>query len=480
MLRFAVDSFREGLSVVRLGAFDTSTPEGRGKERLRRLSLTTLASVVGRFVALLTPLVSVPLTLNYLGTERMGLWIAAISVIGMLAFAELGIGDGLITLVSRSDGEGRTEEAQRFVASGFFLMIGVSVFVLLVCLPAASFIPWHRFFNLTSSEAASEAGPAIQACVGCFALNLPLTVVQRVQAGYQEGFWTNLWVAGGKLAALMALIVAVRARVSLPGLVWVYCGVPVLFSALNGLQFFGCQRPWLRPRWTNVDARSIRRLLKRGFLFLLISAFSGLAMESDSLLVARVLGPEAVTQLYVPGRLFAVIGSVAMMFYLPMWGANAEALARGDTLWVRKSLQRLTVFGTLSLSVLAAGLTFGGVQLVNWWVGGSITVPMSLLCGLALWSVVSSVVGPGFMVLNAADILGPQVILYAVFVMLSLPAKVLLGHTLGIAGIAWVNAVLFTATVAVPLFFIVRRLLWSWQLSQLSTLCPVGASAQSA
>src|SRR5207344_1774584 len=97
-------------------------------------------------------------------------------------------------------------------------------------------------------------------------------------------------------------------------------------------------------------------------------------------------------------------------------------------------------------------LTFGGVQLVNWWVGGSVSVPMSLLCGLALWSVITSIVGPGFMVLNAADVLGPQAILYAVFVLLSVPAKVLLGHEFGITGIVWVNSVLFSVIVAVPLY----------------------------
>jgi len=463
MIRLAFNSVRDGLSLVRWSRFDVSTSEGRSRERFRRLGLTSLSSIAGKFANLLAPLVSIPITLDYLGAERMGLWVAVVSVLGILAFAELGIGDALITLISRSEGEGKPEIAQRLVTNGLLLLLGVAIAVLAVHGCVAAWIPWPEWFNLTSPRAVLEAGPAMLACVVCFAVNLPLTLVQRAQAGYQEGFWTNLWVTAGRLAALIALIVAVRVQMSLPGLVWVYCGIPVFFSLLNAVQFFGWQRPWLRPRWANVNGLVAVRLLRRGFWFLWISMLSGVAMESDSLLVARVLGPEAVTQLYVPARLFAVIGSLAMVFYLPMWGANAEALARGDIDWVRKSLWRLTAMGALVLSALALGLVLGGVQLVNWWVGGALVVPTSLLSGLAAWSVLSALVGPGFMVLNAAEVLRPQVLLYGTFVLVALPAKILLAPVLGIAGIAWINAGVFAVGVALPLAVILRRLLASWR-----------------
>ena len=457
------NSIRKRMSVVRFRPFDTSTPEGRSLERLRRLSLATLASILGKFVALLPPLVAIPLTLDYLGAERFGLWMTITSIIAILEFTDLGLGDGLITVISRSDGKGDRNLAARYVSSGLFLLgiVGLAIFV--VFMAAGPWIAWDRIFNVHSPDAIHEAGPGVIAMIACFAINLPLTTVQRVQSGYQEVFQSQLWRAAGNLFALIGLVIAVRARCALPTLVWVGSGIPVMFAAFNALLFFGWQRAWLWPRWENVSKSETGELLRRGFLFFLISLFSTIGVGADNILAARILGAQEVSRLYVPTKLFATISSLATMIYLPMWGANAESLARGDTLWIRRSLTQLTTFGALALSALALFIILVGDRLIAWWVGSSLIVPTSLLWGLAFWFIVSSVVGPALMVLNAADILRPQVIIYALFAVLVLPAKVFLVHTLGISGIPWANAVVFAATIALPLHFLVRRLLATWR-----------------
>jgi O-antigen/teichoic acid export membrane protein len=452
-----VESLRQGLAVIRLKAFDTSTPEGRSRERLRRLSLTTLASIVGKFVALLTPLVSIPLALGYLGTERFGLWMTITSVVGMMAFADLGLGDGLITMISRADGQGDRGLAARYVASGFFLLLGLGSVLLLGVVAVWGVVPWPSVFNVHSAEAARDAGPAVLACVACFAVNLPLIVVQRVQAGYQEGFQSQLWLAAGNLLALIALITAIRWRLPLPLLVLIYSGMPGLAAAANAVSFFGFQRPWLWPRWTNVEAAMAVTLLKRGLLFLLISVFSLVGMASDEIIAARVLGPSAVTQLYVPNKMFAMVSSVALMVYLPLWGANAEALARGDVRWVKGTLLRLLGWGALVLGSLALLLVLAGPRLLGWWVGSAVAVPFVLLLGLGLWSLVASLAGPGFMVLNGADLLKPQVWMYGALAVLVVPCKVLFARSHGVTGIVWSNLAIYLLTVFVPLYWIVRR-----------------------
>jgi len=62
------------ISVLRFKPFDTSTDDGRSKERYRRVVLTAGSSFVNKTVTILTGLISVPLTVHYLGAERYGLW----------------------------------------------------------------------------------------------------------------------------------------------------------------------------------------------------------------------------------------------------------------------------------------------------------------------------------------------------------------------------------------------------------------------
>src|SRR3982751_421810 len=91
---------RRVLSVVRVRPFDCSTEAGRSQERYRRAALAVLASVAARGVSILTLLLTVPLTVGYLGEERYGLWMAVTSFLGFLVFADLGIGNGLINTIS--------------------------------------------------------------------------------------------------------------------------------------------------------------------------------------------------------------------------------------------------------------------------------------------------------------------------------------------------------------------------------------------
>jgi O-antigen/teichoic acid export membrane protein len=151
------------------------------------MALTSLASVVARGVTILTALVSVPLTVKYLGTERYGMWMTASSVIALLGFADFGMGNGLLNAVSEAHGKDDRKTAHMYVSSAFFMLLGVAAMILCLFALSYSFISWPRVFNVTSELAAQEAGPAMAVFVASLAMNMPLGVAQRVQMGYQEG-----------------------------------------------------------------------------------------------------------------------------------------------------------------------------------------------------------------------------------------------------------------------------------------------------
>ena len=92
-------------SLFRLRPFETSTEGGRSKERFRRAALTTMASAIAKAIALLTGLISVPLTFRYLGAEQYGIWMVLVSLIAAMGFADLGIGNGLMNAVSEAYGK---------------------------------------------------------------------------------------------------------------------------------------------------------------------------------------------------------------------------------------------------------------------------------------------------------------------------------------------------------------------------------------
>src|SRR2546422_2066828 len=178
---------RTAASLLRRESFDTQTREGRSLERYRRAVLTTASSGAARGISLVAMLISVPLTVRYLGNERYALWVTISSIINLLSFADLGLGNGLLNVISESHGREDRDAAAQSVSSAFLMLVSTAAVITMAFLLVYPHLPWTRIFNLTSPVAIREAGPATAIFVACIVLNLPLGVVQRVQLGYQQG-----------------------------------------------------------------------------------------------------------------------------------------------------------------------------------------------------------------------------------------------------------------------------------------------------
>src|ERR1700722_3544893 len=118
--------------LFRLRPFDTSTVAGRSIERYRRVVLTTLSACLAKVIVALTLLVSVPLTLSYLGPDCFGLWMTVGSIIAILNFSVFGICNGMVNAVSEANGKDDRELARRYVSSAFFMLSGVSLLLLII------------------------------------------------------------------------------------------------------------------------------------------------------------------------------------------------------------------------------------------------------------------------------------------------------------------------------------------------------------
>jgi O-antigen/teichoic acid export membrane protein len=259
-LNVPLNTARQLLSVARFRPFDHTTPEGRSKERYRRAFLTTAASGLSKAVSVSAGLISVPLTLKYLGTERYGLWMTISSVIAMLGFSDLGINNGLLNGISRAHGLDDRALAKQYVSSAFFLLTAIAITIGVLFAAAYRWIPWGSLFRVQSAQALAEAGPAVAIFIGCFLFNIPTGIVTRVQVGYQDGFSANLWSSLGSVLCLVSLLLVIHLRGSLPYLVLAMAGAPVLALLLNGAVLFSVQRPWLVPSWSCVTTAASKDL----------------------------------------------------------------------------------------------------------------------------------------------------------------------------------------------------------------------------
>ncbi len=447
------------LSVFRPGSPDRSTSKGRSSERQRRAVLTTVTTAGATGVTVLTSLVSVPLTVSYLGVERYGMWMTISSLITILRFADLGLGNGLLNAVAEAYGRDDHETASEYVSSAFYLLSGIALVLAVAFAIGYSRIPWPQVFNVTSQSAASEAGPAVAAFMTCFLLSIPLGVVQRTQLGYQEGFINGIVDAAGRLLGLVGVLLAITMRAGLPWLVLAMSGGPVVAALLNAIEMFGCRRRSLRPHLHRMTRSATRKVLSTGLLFFVLEVVGALAFASDNLVIAQVLGASAVTLYAVPMKLYQMLESVLGVVLNPLWPAYGEAAARQDNSWIRKTFGKSLGFSALFSALGSLILVVFGSQIVELWTGSAVVPSTGLLLGLGVWTTLKIAGAAVAVFLNGIGVIGFQTVTAVLMGASALILKVLLSRAVGLPGIAWATTIAYVVCVAIPMMIYVPRLM---------------------
>jgi len=132
---------------------------------------------------------------------------------------------------------------------------------------------------------------------------------------------------------------------------------------------------------------------------------------------------------------------------LPLWPANGDALARGDYYWVRKMTTRMTFFSGSVVMLGALGLFLFGDRILTVWLNIDQYGSRWLFLGLGFWWVLLATASPRFMVQNASGLLGPQLKGWVLYLVLSIPAKLLAASAYGVAGVVGVGVVGYALVV---------------------------------
>lgn len=429
---------------------------GRARERHRRIALSAVSAVGARAVALLGSLITFPIVLRHLGSERFGLWVTITTLVWLLPFADLGLGQGLVNAIADADGRHDRDRAISAVSSGFFGLLALALVLGGIFMLVQGQISWVKLFNVQTATGRSELGPALSVFVACFIATMPLGVAQRTFLGYQQGFRANVWLTVGSLAALLATVSAVALEAGLPWLVLATSGGPLVTGILSSASLFGRRMPWLRPRIARIQKATIISLVRLGLLFFVLGVAGSLGYYSDNLVITSILGPEAVTSYAVPMKLFSVAPVLLGFLLTPLWPAYREALTRGDLAWVRRTFARSIRWG-LALNIPpAVVLILTRKPVFHLWSGGQVRPDMTLLTGLLLFAAVNALTGPMAALLNGATVIRLQVLWSLIMGTSSLAVSIYLVNRIGVAGAVFGTVTAQTLFLVIPFSLYIR------------------------
>src|SRR5215471_13507019 len=148
-----------------------------GRERYRRAGVTASASYIAKALTVLTGFVSVPLTINYLGAERYGVWLTISSLLLWVALTDFGLaGNALVNVLSEAAGKDDRDAARHYTASAFWALVAIGLAVGIVLIAAFRSIPWRAVFRVSDATSTQELATTCALVLALFAINLPLSL----------------------------------------------------------------------------------------------------------------------------------------------------------------------------------------------------------------------------------------------------------------------------------------------------------------
>lgn len=430
------------LRYLRLHSFDVSTEGGRAAERYRLAAWAVLANVASRGLSMVVMVLSVSLTIPYLGTQRFGIWMTVASFAAMLSFLGLGIGNALTNHVAGRAAQSDPVLLRRAISGGlgFLLLIGLVVGAGLYLV--ASVLPWARLIKLEDVLLLTEAQAAAKLFALLFGISILTTGVQSVFAGLQRTFEVHLASALGALVSVGALAIVANHTAGLPVLLAVTMGVPLL-STLMLLGLLARRSLFSLTGISTAVKAEASGLFHAGGLFFILQIGTMIGWGADALIISVALGPAQVAVYSIAQRLFQFVTQPLAMINGPLWGAYADAHAKGDVGFIRRTL-KASMLLTLGLSLLGASILFCTSDwLLHYWTRGNVEVPVLLIGAVAVWTVLESCGVAFAMFLNGIQVVRQQVIVVAVFCAIVLPLKILGVDRFGLIAIPLAAALVY-------------------------------------
>jgi O-antigen/teichoic acid export membrane protein len=387
-LRQLASILKTSVSLEGLTRLLTQSSADPGRERYRRAGVTASTSHIARALTIVTSFASVPITVDYLGAERYGVWLTISSLLLWIALTDFGLaGNALVNVLSEAVGNDDRQSARHYASSAFWALVTIAMIIGVALMGAFHFIPWRAVFRVSDAVSTQELTSTCALVLTLFVINLPLSLVQSLYNAHQDGYLANMWGIVYGVIALLGLIVVTRFHGGLPQLVLAISGVPALVLLANAYYAFIRRYPWLAPAPSAVRWTCVRRLLKLGGKYMVMQLASLGIYQSQAIIITQMFGPSQVVIFVVALKVITLPADLIYMGTVPFIAAFGEAKARCDWRWIKGAFNNATLVSVALGVPLATALALFAKPLILFWAGPSAVPDSDLILWLFTYTV---------------------------------------------------------------------------------------------
>lgn len=422
-----------------------------------RARVASISALIARIVAISVSFAIIPMTQDYLGAERFGLWVTVTSFVTMLSFADFGISNAILSGIAHANSVKNYEKVNEIVSTAAFVLLSLGVAFALIGNCVVAVVNFTALFNVNESSIQTELSQSLRVFALMFGLNLSVAWISRVQIAFQKSYLESVSTVLGALLSLGWVAFSIQKNFELPILLAGFMASPIIGIVLVGAYFLKSEHYLKFPKISFFSKKSVQIILSGGFLFVALQASGAAAFASDSFILTAQLGPSESGEFAIVAKLYSAILLLANVYVTPLWPAYAEAHANGERAWIKKAVQKSFVVCALGATIAGVFLTICYKLVTSFWLGAAQQISMSVLIMMSVLMVFVSIGSAGSMFLNGLQIYRFQLICALTFIIIMLPAKWFLVPVWGVSAIPIVGSIAFAITHILPYSWFIPR-----------------------
>lgn len=415
---------------------------GNKNERTLRLQKNIVITFLVRGASIFISLILIPLTITYITPMQYGIWLTTSSVIAWISNFDVGLGNGLKNKIAYSLAIDERQKIKKYVSTTYAIMLLISLSIFLIFLLVSSFYNWNDLLNLPS-EFPFHIKSIIVVILVCFCLQFVLQIINSILTAIHQPFKSSIILLIGQLLVLISVYLLIKyVPPDLFTLVLVLAGLPVLVLLVANIYLFETKLKDFAPSLKNIDLKSAKNLLNVGVVFFFIQLGALVLYQTDNIIIAQIMGTEAVTTFNVSYKLFQVIIIFFSIILTPYWSAFTDAYAKNDFAWIKTQMRNMRLLW-LAISVISLLVFVVSDKIYSMWLGDTILVSGSLSLAMALYVIAVTWHYIHIDFINGVGKIKLQLILITSCAIINIPLAIILCKTYGLAGVISANTIAF-------------------------------------
>jgi O-antigen/teichoic acid export membrane protein len=244
-----------------------------------------------------------PFLVTHLGEANYGLWIAGTQIVAWLSVMDLGV----VALLPREAAYARGVAAVGGDDKGVPHLIDRTLMILLWQLPIVAVITLGVWL-LLPGEYDAMRGP-LMLIFGAFIVGFPFRIFQAVLTGLQDLVYVSVQTSIGWSLGFVTTVGLVTFGLGLYALAFGFVVVQLYQYVASGMRLWFRHRQLLPKKLSPLAWSDARRLLASGTWVSVAQVAQVLLVGTDVVIMAQLLGAEAVVPYAITGRLVSVLST---------------------------------------------------------------------------------------------------------------------------------------------------------------------------